>query len=234
MLNTIKTNTRSSLKAGSERLGPGYITRDLASSSPYRLCSRLLPLQEQRPIGVCFGESGGTLGSGAPNSSEFRHGRKNEEDLNSPMGDVRALSKSLGRFVAYPTRRVPLLRNTVKTTLPNQFILVHINKTKNNTHCVVSTMLGEKKTLWSMSGGRVSKIASGRRKSRYVQRMIFQATINKLLGLDVKYVVLHCKGTIISKRYILKTFNSRIRVILFKDMTNIAHNGTRPTSRRRV
>lgn len=111
--------------------------------------------------------------------------------------------------------------------------MVHINKTKGNVHCVVTSMFGKRKTLWSVSGGRVGRQGS-RRKTRYTQRVLYGAAIEKILGLGFQYLVLHCRGAIASKRYILRAFSEKFTVLVVKDLTNIAHNGSKPANRRRV
>lgn len=134
-------------------------------------------------------------------------------------------------------RKNPQSLGQLKTIQPNKnkFCLVHINKTKNNIHCVISSMFGKQKTLWSISGGRIgSTRLNSRRKTRYVQRMVYKAIIEKMFGLGLQYLILHCQGTIPSKRYILKTFSDYFTVILMKDLTNIAHNGSKPPSKRRI
>ena len=123
----------------------------------------------------------------------------------------------------------------LKTAQPHKFCLIHINKTKNNTHCVISSMFGKQKTLWSISGGCMVKgRLNSRRKTRYIQRMVYKATIEKIFGLGMQYLVIHCKGTIPSKRYILKTFGDYFTIVLIKDLTNISHNGSKPQNKRRI
>jgi small subunit ribosomal protein S11 len=124
---------------------------------------------------------------------------------------------------------------TLKIAQPHKFCLIHINKTKNNTHCVISPMFGKQKTLWSISGGHIIKGSlNSRRKTRYVQRMVFKATIEKIFGLGMQYLVIHCRGAIPSKRQILKTFSDYFTIVLIKDLTNIPHNGSKPPNKRRV
>ena len=124
----------------------------------------------------------------------------------------------------------------LKDLQPSQFCLIHVNKTKNNLHCVISTLFGQKKTLWSISGGRMSGSASSnsRRKTRYTQRMVYNAVIEKIFGLGLNYLVLHCKGTISSKRFILNLFNQHFTVVLLKHCTSVAHNRTKPPAKRRL
>nr|YP_010216419.1 ribosomal protein S11 [Ulva intestinalis]UBR43440.1 ribosomal protein S11 [Ulva intestinalis] len=124
----------------------------------------------------------------------------------------------------------------LKDLQPSQFCLIHVNKTKNNLHCVISTLFGQKKTLWSISGGRMSRSVSSnsRRKTRYTQRMVYNAVIEKIFGLGLNYLVLHCKGTISSKRFILNLFNQHFTVVLLKHCNSVAHNGTKPPAKRRL
>lgn len=124
----------------------------------------------------------------------------------------------------------------LKDLQASQFCLIHINKTKNNLHCVISTLFGQKKTLWSISGGCVSGTtgSNSRRKTRYTQRAVFNAVIEKGFGLGLRYLVLHCKGAIASKRFIFKMFNQHFTVLLLKDCTGVAHNGTKPPAKRRL
>lgn len=123
----------------------------------------------------------------------------------------------------------------LKRIQPHKFCLVHINKTKNNIHCAISSIFGKQKTLWSVSGGQVgSARLNSRRKTRYVQRIVYKATIEKMFGLGLQYVILQCKGTIPSKRYFFKIFNEFFTILLVKDLTNVAHNGTKPRNKRRI
>lgn len=119
----------------------------------------------------------------------------------------------------------------------DEFCLVSVKKTKNNTHCSISRLFGDQKTLWTTSGGQTPTIGSksnGRRKSRYCQRMIFKAATEKLLTLGLKYLVIHCIGRAISKRYIFRNFYRRFRIVLLKDLLAIPHNGCRPKKARRL
>lgn len=124
---------------------------------------------------------------------------------------------------------------TLKIAQPHKFCLIHINKTKNNTHCVISSIFGKQKTLWSISGGRVVKgRLNSRRKTRYIQRLVYKATIEKVFGLGMQYLIIHCKGTIPSKWYTLKAFSDYFTILLIKDFTNISHNGSKPPNKRRI
>ena len=119
----------------------------------------------------------------------------------------------------------------------DEFCLMCVKKTKNNTHCSISRLFGDQKTLWTMSGGQTPGAGSrsnGRRKSRYCQRMIFKAATEKLLGLGLKYLVIHCVGRAISKRYVFRNFYRRFRIVLLKDLVAVAHNGCRPKGVRRL
>lgn len=118
----------------------------------------------------------------------------------------------------------------------DDFCCVHFKKTKNNTHCVISQLFGEQKTLWGISGGMVNPNSktNGRRKTRFTVRMIFKRALEKLLALGFKYLVLHTCGTTISKRYVFKNFYKRFKIVLLKDKTGNAHNGCRAPSVRRV
>jgi ribosomal protein S11 len=120
----------------------------------------------------------------------------------------------------------------------DEFCLVCVKKTKNNTHCSISRLFGDQKTLWTMSGGQAPGAAgsksNGRRKSRYCQRMIFKAAVEKLFGLGFKYLVIHCVGRAISKRYVFRNFYRRFRIVLLKDLLAVPHNGCRPKSVRRL
>jgi small subunit ribosomal protein S11 len=123
-------------------------------------------------------------------------------------------------------------------TLPSteEFCLLHFKKTKNNTYCTISRLFGRQKTLWSISGGIVNSGSktNGRRKTRFTQRMVFKYTLEKLLGLGFKYLVIHCSSPALSKRYIFKNFYKRFKIVLLKDLTPYAHNGCRASNIRRV
>lgn len=129
----------------------------------------------------------------------------------------------------------PSILEKIKSAHSSQFCLLHINKTKNNIHCVISTLFGSQKTLWSVSGGRIAGGGpNSRRKTRYTQRATFKTAIEKMLGFGLRYLILHCKGMIPSKRFILKTFGEHFTIVLLKDFTSVAHNGTQPPSKRRL
>jgi small subunit ribosomal protein S11 len=123
---------------------------------------------------------------------------------------------------------------TFKMAQPEKFCLVTISKTKNNTHGSVSSLFGSAKSLWATSGGVYSNKINGRRKTRYVQRMVYKSIVDKILALGLQFLIVHCKGTFISKRFIFKTFSKNFKVLLIKDITGIAHNGCRPPKIRRV
>ena len=117
------------------------------------------------------------------------------------------------------------------------FGLVHIRKTKNNTHCSISRLFGNQRTLMTISGGQTPGLGSksnGRRKSRYCQRMIFKAITEKLLGFGFKFLAIHSIGSSISKRYVFNNFYRKFRIILLKDIICLAHNGCRPPSARKL
>lgn len=124
----------------------------------------------------------------------------------------------------------------LKTLEPAKFCLVSLNKTKNNSHCVLTNLFGKQKTYWSISGGQIKNghKANGRRKTRYVQRILFNSACAKILGLGFEYCVIHIKGTFVSKHYIFKTFSENLKIILLKDNSSVAHNGCRPSKKRRV
>lgn len=124
-----------------------------------------------------------------------------------------------------------------KKASADEFCLISVKKTKNNTHCAISRLFGDRKTMWTTSGGQTPTIGSksnGRRKSRYCQRMIFKAATEQLLGFGFKYLVIHCIGRAISKRYIFRNFYRRFRIVLLKDLLAVAHNGCRPRKARRL
>ena len=152
-----------------------------------------------------------------------RHG----DQLKSPLGT--------GPFRGRGRRR--RFERAQQKASADEFCLIAVKKTKNNTHCTISRLFGDQKTLWTTSGGQTPTIGSksnGRRKSRYCQRMIFKAATEKLLGLGLKYLVIHCIGRAISKRYIFRNFYRRFRIVLLKDLLAVAHNGCRPKKVRRL
>ena len=122
----------------------------------------------------------------------------------------------------------------LKNAQPEQFALVFVQKTKNNIHGVISTLFGTRKTLWSTSGGVYSNKINGRRKTRNVQRTVLNHLIDRTVALGVKYLVIQCWGTFISKRAIYQTFSKRLIVLLLKDITSTPHNGCRPRKARRL
>jgi ribosomal protein S11 len=134
----------------------------------------------------------------------------------------------------------PHRKNTANAVEQNvssvqEFCCITIKKTKNNIYCNISHLFGHQKTLWSVSGGQVkASHSNGRRKTRFVQRMIFKNAVEKLLGLGFKYLVIHCSGPALSKRYVFKNFYKRFKIVMLKDFTSIAHNGCRASSVRRV
>ena len=118
----------------------------------------------------------------------------------------------------------------------DEFCRVHFKKTKNNCYVVICQLFGGQRTLWTMHGGMIAPSAktNGRRKTRFTQRMIFKLACEKLYALGLKYLVLHCSGTTLSKRYVFKNFYKRFKIVLLKDVSSNAHNGCRGPSVRRV
>lgn len=115
-----------------------------------------------------------------------------------------------------------------------EFCLVAFKKTKNNTYCTLSRLFGLQRTLWTISGGHASgSKVNGRRKTRFTQRMVLKYAFEKLLGLGFKYLVIHCSGSAISKRYLFKNFYKRFKIVLLKDLTGVPHNGCRASNVRR-
>lgn len=136
-----------------------------------------------------------------------------------------------------PFKKRKRLEQTDQKASYDEFGLMSVRKTKNNTHCSISRLFGSQKTLWNMSGGMTPTIGSksnGRRKSRYCQRMLFKAATEKLFELGLKYLVIHCIGRALSKRYIFRHFYRRFRIVLLKDLQAVAHNGCRPRKARRL
>ena len=118
---------------------------------------------------------------------------------------------------------------------PGSFFLINIKRTKNNTVTGLSNLFGHQRTLWTIRGGQISDFGSkGRRKTRYTQRMLFKSVVKKLLGFGAKHLVIQVKGFSASKRYIFKHFIKRFKIVMFKDITGIAHNGCRAPKARRV
>jgi small subunit ribosomal protein S11 len=115
----------------------------------------------------------------------------------------------------------------------NLFCLISINRTKNNTHAIISNLFGENKTKWSISAGQF-KLPGGRRKTRLSQRMVYKSCLEKALSFGYKFTVIHCRGTRGSKVRIFRFFGDSLSVLLIKDTTGIAHNGCRPPKVRRV
>lgn len=124
--------------------------------------------------------------------------------------------------------------SNLKTIQPEKFCVVIIKKTKNNTHCVINNLFGPLKTLWSTSGGVYCNKVNGRRKTRIVQRTVYKKVIDKILALGLQFLIIHYKGTTISKRFLFKWFSKHLTVLLIKDTTGVAHNGCRPPKIRRV
>lgn len=118
---------------------------------------------------------------------------------------------------------------------PSEFGLIHFRRTKNNTYCIISRLF-EQKTLWSVSGGQITRSSktNGRRKTHFTQRIIFKYALEKLGQFGFKYLVIHCRALTASKRYIFKNFFKRFRILLIKDFVSIAHNGCRSRNVRRL
>ena len=174
----------------------------------------------------------------APTKTSLSYAKYHQSDFSKKKVDFKQMNEN-SRTInnrkkkkKFKKQQIILWINSLKKAQPEKFCLVHINKTKNNTHCIISNLFGRQKTLWSTSGGTQDNKVNGRRKTRYIQRMVAKSAIEKLLGLGLNFLVLHCKGTIISKRYILKTFSEHFTIILFKDLTSIPHNGCRPSKMR--
>lgn len=152
------------------------------------------------------------------------------EKLNVKQKIVRFLYKRRRKNL----KRFKMMYETFKAAQPEKFGLVTINKTKNNTHGVISSLFGSCQTLWSTSGGVYANKVDGRRKTRYVQRAVYQNINAKLLSLGLQFLIIHCKGTFMNKRFIFKMFSKNLKVLLIKDITGIPHNGCRPPKIRRV
>jgi small subunit ribosomal protein S11 len=139
------------------------------------------------------------------------------------------LGSSRRQFKASRTKNkgAALSKNT------NLFCLISINRTKNNTHAIISNLFGENKTKWSISAGQF-KLPGGRRKTRLSQRMVYKSCLEKALSFGYKFTVIHCRGTRGSKARIFRFFGDSLSVLLIKDTTGAAHNGCRPPKVRRV
>lgn len=125
--------------------------------------------------------------------------------------------------------------NKLKLSNPGNFFLIHIKRTKNNTVSSLSNLFGHQRTLWTIRGGQISPGGpKGRRKTRYTQRLLFKSVVKKLFGFGAKHLVIQVKGFSASKRYIFKHFMKRFKIVMFKDITGIAHNGCRAPKARRV
>ena len=132
-------------------------------------------------------------------------------------------------------RRKTKLATLAQQNFPGTFCTLSVVRSKNNTHCSISNLFGRQKTLWSYRGGQVNPGGpTGRRKTRYTQRNVFKAAVEKLLGFGFKNLVVFVKGHTVSKRYIFKNFTKRFKIVLFKDFTGVCHNGCRPPKVRRV
>lgn len=160
--------------------------------------------------------------TGKKKRSHYKH--------NVKQGIINFLSKRRRRNA----QRFKNWYETFKIAQPDKFCLVTINKTKNNTHGIISNLFGSSKTLWSTSGGVYTNKINGRRKTRFVQRAVYTNIIRKLFALGLQFLIIHCKGSFINKRFIFKTFSKNLKVILIKDVTGIPHNGCRPPKVRRV
>lgn len=119
---------------------------------------------------------------------------------------------------------------------PDCFCLIHITRTKNNTHITISNLFGIEKTKWVISAGQLSSglKSKGGRKTKFSQRLVYKTCIEKALGLGYKFAVIHCKGDRGSKTRIYRIFSDALTVLLLKDTTGLAHNGCRPPKMRRI
>ena len=98
---------------------------------------------------------------------------------------------------------------------PDCFCLIHITRTKNNTHTVISNLFGIEKTKIILSAGLLSSgsKSKGGRKTKFSQRLVYKTTIEKALGLGYKFAVIHCKGDRGSKtRIFFPSFESKAAV----------------------
>jgi small subunit ribosomal protein S11 len=124
----------------------------------------------------------------------------------------------------------------VPSEAPDCFCLIHITRTKNNTHATISNLFGIEKTKWVISAGQLSSSlkSKGGRKTKFSQRLVYKTSIEKALGLGYKFAVIHCKGDRGSKTRIYRMFSDALTVLLLKDTTGLAHNGCRPPKMRRI
>lgn len=163
----------------------------------------------------------------------IKHIKKYKKGL---FGRKKRLVSLKSRHEVYPKDIKSIGLKLSQSVSSGEFCCLHFKKTKNNAYCVISQLFGRQKTLWRISGGMVhaQSKTNGRRKTRFTQRMIFKAALEKLLSMGFKYLVIHCSGTTISKRYIFRNFYKRFKIVLLKDKTGNAHNGCRAPNVRRV
>jgi len=189
---------------------------------------------------LCFGyifkkTNARLIQTGFSNTVFLNKLRRNQKP-NLLTGDA-ALNKKKRSGSNEGSRKKTQKKKARKKPQAKQFCCITIKKTKNNIFCNISNLFGRQKTVWSISGGQIKGCRNnGQRKSLYIQRLVFKNAVKKVRRLGFKYLVIHCSGPALSKRYIFKNFWKRksFRILMLKDFTNVAHNGCRPRGVRRV
>ena len=122
---------------------------------------------------------------------------------------------------------------TYKKNIKNIFSgIVHVQSTFNNTIITITDLLGN--TVCSASSGSVG--FKGTRKSgSFAAQLACEKVINNAKNLGLKKVEIWLKGQGVGREITIKTIkNLGLDVLIIKDINRIAHNGCRPSKKRRI
>jgi len=111
--------------------------------------------------------------------------------------------------------------------------IVHIAATFNNTVVTVSDEMGNV-ICWSSAGGLGFK--GSKKSTPYAAQQTVEDVMNKAKEHGIKEVTIRVQGPGSGRETAIKTVGATegIRVISFKDVTPLPHNGCRPRKKRRI
>ena len=111
--------------------------------------------------------------------------------------------------------------------------IVHIAATFNNTVVTVSDEMGNV-ICWSSAGGLGFK--GSKKSTPYAAQQTVEDVMSKAKEHGIKEVTIRVQGPGSGRETAIKTVGATegIRVISFKDVTPLPHNGCRPRKKRRI
>lgn len=110
--------------------------------------------------------------------------------------------------------------------------VVHIKASFNNTIVSVSDMKGNV-IAWSSSGSCGFK--GSRKGTPFAAQMTTETAIKKAIEQGLRQVEINVSGPGSGRETAIRSVqNLGLTILLIKDVTSIAHNGCRPTKKRRI